>query len=163
MPNALRFQPLMHGVDQHMQKCVLKVWLAVHWCDTSTGFSSVVLMLSQQPHTRQVFQVSSVTWTWALNAPESCWCPEFNWPKRRWRDLSPTVVLQVQTHTRFDIYSIAYDSTSFCFLYLSLKVRDAPWWQALLDHTGPFCTTVPSTPGLMQRRWVLKWVALSCS
>ena len=45
-----------------------------------------------------------------------------------------------------------YDAILLCFVHLSLKGRDAPWWQALLDHTGPFCMTAPSTQGPMHRR-----------
>lgn len=59
--------------------------------------------------------------------------------------------------------SVSYDAISLCFKSLSVKGKDVPWWQALLDHMGPFCTTAPSTLGLMQRRWVLKWGTLSCS
>lgn len=91
-----------------------------HFIDViiSTGFSSVVLMLSQQLHTRQVSQVSSITWTWALKRPESCWCLEFIWPKRRWRDLSVTVVQQVQTYAVHSLHcvSVKYDAFSLCFI-----------------------------------------------
>ncbi len=48
--------------------------------------------------------------------------------------------------------SLSYDAISLCFFYVSLKSGEVPWWQALLDHTGHFCTTAPSTLGTMQRR-----------
>lgn len=44
--------------------------------------------------------------------------------------------------------------------FSSLKGRGVRWWRALSDRTGPFCTTALSTPELMQRRWVLKWVVM---
>lgn len=142
----------------------------VHRCDLLSGFFSVELMSSLQPHTREVLKDSSITWTWALNAPESCWCLECSWPKRWWRSLSLTVVQKVQTHTLFGIFeavkhcvSVNCEVVLLCLVCLSLKGGGVLWWQARLDRTGLFCITAQSTQELMQKGWVLKWVSLSCS
>lgn len=130
----------------------------------SPGSSSAAPTSSRQLRTRRVSKASSATWTWALRAPESCWCPEFNWPKRRCRDFCPTVVPQVQkTLKRTGFYfSGVWDKTpqikepSDITAPLSLQVREHPWLRLLSDHMGRICTMAPSTPGTMQRRWVSK-------
>lgn len=40
----------------------------------------------------------------------------------------------------------------YFIVYLPLKGRAVPWWQALLDLMGPFCTMAQSTLELMQQR-----------
>lgn len=132
----------IHFLVSESQICVcLCVW---------TGSSSVVLMSSRQPHTKQVSQDSSATWRWALNAPESCWCLEFIWPKRRWRGLSQVGELTLSWADSG--CKLWYNLT----VYFSVQGRDAPWWRALWGRMGPFSTMARSTLELTQSRWVLK-------
>ena len=75
----------------------------------------------------------------------------------RCRTLNSLIFSKLTRHS----VSVRRDAISECFGFLSLKGADIPWWQALLDRMGHFCTTAQSTLGPMRRRWVLRWVALS--
>ena len=104
----------------------------------TTVSSAVELMLSPQPHIRQVSQGSSLTWTWALNVPESCWCLVFTWPKSQWRDLSLRAVQQVQTQTLW--YPLSWvDPVRLCAIWMLWFVY---LLRAKMSPGGRLCWTI---------------------
>lgn len=107
----------------------------------STGFSSAAPTSSRRLHTRQRSKASSATWTWVLRAPESCWCPEFDWPKRRCRDFCPAVVPQVQKplkHAGFYFIWCLWSCDVTLLLYLVSPGQRAPLVAASVGPYGAF-------------------------
>lgn len=124
LSNALFFRDSVQEIDSHLPENRFKVmWFL------STGFSSAAPTSSRQLRTRRVSKASSATWTWALRAPESCWCPEFNWPKRRCRDFCPAVLPQVRKtlkHTGFYFSGACDPVMSLCSFICLSRSESAP-------------------------------------